>query len=271
MATSDSAEMPFLDHLEELRWRIIWSLLALVIGVAVGFIVVLHFDVIAVLERPIAPLLHGKKLVFTHPSDPFSLVMKMAFAIGIIIALPVIIYQAWAFLSPALYQHEKKVVIPVIAGAVALFLAGVCLSYFVIMPVTLQFLIGIGQGSLEQMISATEYFDFALTMSLAFGASFELPILVLALTALGIVTPQFLAKYRRHAVVLVVVAAAIITPGTDITSLVTLSIPLYLLYELSILLSRLVFRKRARAAAAEADDSLGDAEPRSPMRLLDVS
>ncbi|HEU4565948.1 MAG TPA: twin-arginine translocase subunit TatC, partial [Gemmatimonadaceae bacterium] len=259
MGKSPAAEMPFLDHLEELRWRIIWSLVALMVGIVVGLVVVTHFDVIALLSRPITPLLHGEKLVYTHPGDPFGILMKSAFAVGLVIAAPVILYQLWAFVSPALYASEKRLVIPVLIGAVLLFVTGVALSYFLVLPITLRFLIGLGTGQLQSMISAADYFGFAISMSLAFGAAFELPIVILALTALGIVTPQFLNKYRRHAVVLVVVAAAIITPGTDLTSLFALSVPLYLLYELSIVLSIALWRSRERARLrAEAEASVAE-------------
>lgn len=273
MVKPKSAEMPFLDHLEELRWRIIWSLAALMAGLIVGFVIVAQFDVIGLLSRPIAPLLHGAKLVYTHPGDPFGILMKAAFAIGLVLASPVIIYQVWLFVSPALYSHEKRLAIPVIVGAVLLFVAGVSLAYFVVLPVTLRFLISLGGESLQSMISAAEYFGFAISMSLAFGVAFELPIVILALTALGIVTPEFLNRYRRHAVVLVIVVAAIVTPGTDLTSLFALSVPLYLLYELSIVLSGMLYRRRERSrareaaeeAAREAAESSVDAAPKSLM------
>ena len=259
MTKPTGAEMPFLDHLEELRWRIIWSLAALAAGIVIGFVLVTKFDVIGLLARPIAPLLNGQKLIFTHPGDPFGILIQVAFFVGLVLALPVILYQLWAFVSPALYQHEKKVVVPLLVGAVALFVAGVGLSYFVVLPFTLRFLLGLETESLHAMISASEYFGFAVSMSLAFGATFELPILVVLLTALGIVTPQFLSRYRRHAVVLCAVAAAVITPGTDITSMMALMIPLYFLYELSIVLSFAVDRRRRRRAARAAAEEAGPA------------
>ena len=252
MAMQPSAEMPFLDHPEELRWRILWSLAALVIGVAVGFVVVLKLNLIGLLERPIAPFLAGQKLVYTHPGDPFGIVMKAAFALGVVFALPVILYQAWAFLSPALYAHEKRLAIPLVIGAAVLFLAGVSLSYFVILPFTLNFLLGFQTESLQPMITASGYFGFAISMSLAFGVVFELPIAIVALTALGVVTPAMLRRWRRHAVILCVVGSAFITPGADIMSLLAMAVPLYLLYELSIAASHVVHRRRERRAAAEA-------------------
>src|SRR4030081_1937767 len=129
---------------------------------------------------------------------------------------------------------------------VALFLAGVSLSYFVVLPLTLQFLMSIESTALTPMISATEYFDFAISMCLAFGVVFEVPIAILALTTLGIITPQFLSKYRRHAVVVCLTAAAFITPGADPYSLFALAIPLYVLYDLSGFVAIFAYRKRRK-------------------------
>ena len=245
-------EMPFLDHLEELRKRLFWIAGAILIGIVVAFVLLSKLDIIRVLERPILPLLHGQKLIYTHPGTSFHILVNASLALGIILASPVIVGQIWGFLSPALYAHEKRVVIPVLIAMVALFLAGVALSYFVVLPLTLQFLMSIESTALTPMISATEYFDLAISMCLAFGLIFEVPIAVLALTALGIVTPAFLAKYRRHAIVICVVAAAFITPGADPYSLFALAIPLYLLYEVSVLVAVFAFRKRR--ARAERDN-----------------
>lgn len=226
-----------------------WSLIALVAGVVAAFSILLKFDVILLLERPILPYLNGQKLVYTHPADPFKITMSMAFALGAIFASPVIIWQIWGFLSPALYKHEKRVVIPVLILGALLFLAGVSLAFFGIIPITLQMFYTIQTGSLTPMITAGEYFDFTVSLSLVLGAVFELPIAVLALTALGIVTPQFLNKFRRHAVVVCLVAAAFITPGQDPFSLFAIAIPLYLLYELSVIGSIVVHRRRQRREA----------------------
>jgi sec-independent protein translocase protein TatC len=260
------AEMPFLDHLEELRWRIMWSLLALVIGVIAAFSLLVKFDVILLLERPILPFLNGQKLVYTHPADPFRITMSMAFALGGIFASPVIVWQIWGFLSPALYKHEKKVVIPILILGALLFLGGVSLAFFGIIPITLGMFYSIQSSSLTPMITASEYFDFTVSLSLVLGAVFELPIAVLALTALGIVTPEFLNKFRRHAVVVCLVGAAFITPGQDPFSLLAIAIPLYLLYEMSVVGSVVVHRRRMRrdaqrdaeAAAEAAADAAAD-------------
>ena len=252
MSSQNAAEMPFLDHLEELRWRILRSLVALILGVLIAFVIMTRYDVIRILEIPIAPFLQGGKLVYTHPADPFRIVMSFSIAIGAILASPVILYQVWAFLSPALYAHEKKVMIPVLIFGAMLFLCGVALSYFVILPLTLTFLSGFQATGLQPMITARDYFDFAIGMSLALGLVFELPIAVLALTAIGIVTPMFLLKYRRHATVLCLVGSAFITPGADPFSLLALAAPLYLLYEVSVITSGWVYRRRLRKQATIA-------------------
>lgn len=246
-----SAEMPFLDHLEELRWRIIWSLAALVVGVGVAFYLVLHFNLLLWMQGPMLPYLHGRRLVYTHPGDGFSILMQTAIIVGVVIALPVIIYQVWAFLSPALYQKEKRIAVPVILGAVFLFIAGAALAWYFVLPMTLRFLSALGDEAFDQMITVSDYFGFVTSMVLAMGAVFELPIAILFLSALGLVTPRFLAKYRRHALLASYLAAAIITPGDLFVTSVALMVPLYLLYELSIGLSFFVYRKRQRAADAE--------------------
>jgi sec-independent protein translocase protein TatC len=181
--------------------------------------------------------------------------MNLSLILGTIVASPVILWQLWGFLSPALYRHEKKVVIPVLIAAALLFFAGTMLSWFVILPLTLKVFFAIQASSLQPMITFRDYFGFAISMSVALGAAFELPIAVLGLSALGIVTPQMLHRFRRYAVVGVIVASAFITPGQDPFSLLVMSGPLYLLYELSVVASSLMDRGRrkreAKARAAE--------------------
>jgi sec-independent protein translocase protein TatC len=251
-AMPENTEMPFLDHLEELRWRLLWSLAAFIIGVVLSFVLLTKFDVIGILARPVQPYLGGGKLVFTHPGDAFGIILDAALGMGAVLASPVIGYQLWSFLAPALHKHEKRMVLPVLIGGIGLFMAGVALAFFVVLPITLRFLMGFQTSSLSAMITADKYFGMAISMCLLFGTAFELPIAILALTALGIVTPAFLNKYRRHAVVLVLVASAFITPGADPTSLFALALPLYFLFELSVLLSLFIYRARLRRESRRA-------------------
>jgi sec-independent protein translocase protein TatC len=266
--------MPFLDHLEELRWRLVWSLGALVAGMVVAFALLSQVDIIYWLERPVLPYLGGRKLVYTTPGAPFSITLNASFALGMLLATPVIGYQVWSFLSPALYRHEKRIIVPVLAGGVLLFLAGASLAFFVVLPFTLGFLLSFQSASIEPMLTVEGYFGFAISMALTFGIVFELPIVIIALTALGVITPAFLNAYRRHAVVLCFAGAAFVTPGADPTSLFALAVPLYFLYELSVVLSTILYRRRERrdraaALAAAAPAPLADAADDGPSRLLD--
>src|SRR6202162_1782589 len=267
MSEAPGQEMPFLDHLEELRKRLFWIAGGIVLGVVVASALLSKLDIIRLLERPILPLLHGQKLIYTHPGTSFHILLNASLALGIILASPVIVGQIWGFLAPALYAHEKRVVIPVVLSMVALFLSGVALSYFVVLPLTLQFLMSIESTALTPMISATDYFDFAISMCLAFGLVFEVPIAILALTALGLLTPKFLSKYRRHAIVVCLTAAAFITPGADPYSLFALAIPLYLLYEVSVFVAIFAYRKkekrRARLEAEETASEVSEAPAKS--------
>ena len=251
MARQQPDQMPFLDHLEELRFRLFWIVGALLVGVAVSFWLVLKYNLILLLQRPILPFLTGP-LVVTNPGDAFGVLISTSLIFGVVLALPVVLYHVWAFLSPGLYAHEKRLVVPVLLGATVLFMAGVALSFFVVLPVTLKFLMEVTGDAFQPMITAAGYFNFAITMSLAFGAVFELPILIVALTALGLVTPAMLVKFRRFAFIGCLVTAAFITPGSDVLSLCLMAVPLYLLYELSVILSYVVYRRKERRRAAEA-------------------
>ncbi|HVZ50036.1 MAG TPA: twin-arginine translocase subunit TatC [Gemmatimonadaceae bacterium] len=250
---NDAGEMPFLDHLEELRWRIVKALVAVIIGFFVSMTVCTNYDVIALMVKPIVPYLHGKNLIVTHPVEKFTILLKVATGFAIVLASPAVAYQVWAFLSPALTARERKVIVPVLIFAAVLFLSGVAMSVFVFVPVTMGLMDNIKTVAIEPFYSAGEYFGFLFSVSLAFGVMFELPILILALTALGLVTPGFLAKYRRHAFVVLLVACEIITPGDFIISTLMLFVPVYGLYELSIIASWVVHRTRMkRKAEAEA-------------------
>jgi len=243
---SQSGEMPFLDHLEELRWRIIYSLIALLVCAGIGFWAAWRFNAVGILARPILPLIPEHKLVYTHPSEGFSVILNTGMTIGIVFAAPVILYQIWCFLAPALHTHEKRVAIGVLYAGVLLFISGAALAYFVVVPLALPWLFGFSGPSLVPLITAEDYFSFIFAMVLTFGVSFELPIVVLALAALGIVTPQFLTRYRRHAVVLIVIVGAFLTPGDMVWTTIALSVPLYGLYELSVLASYVIYRRKQR-------------------------
>lgn len=252
--STEAAEMPFLDHLEELRRRIIWALVALAICAVLGFFVVTELDVIGILERPFQSVMPGQNLLFTSPTTPVVVTFKLAFVVGFILALPVIAFQAWSFFSPALYEHEKRLVIPAIGVGFLLFLAGIAMAYFFVLPLGLNFLLGFQAESLEPIITIDEYLKFATRLILAFGIIFEMPVVLVLLGLLGIVTPEGLRKYRRHAVVVLAISAALLTPA-DIGTMFMLFTPMILLYEMSIWLVRIVVRRD------ETDEPEADEEP----------
>jgi Tat protein translocase TatC len=244
-------DMPFLDHLEELRWRVLYSLLAIVVATLAGWFIVERVDVIGLLIRPIAPLLPGGKLKFTSPTEPFFITLKLAFAVGLLLASPVVVYQLWAFLAPALYERERRLVIPALSVGVLLFLAGASAAYFWVLPRALQVLFSFQQNVLEPIITAGNYFGFAAQIIIAFGLMTELPLVVVILAALGLVTPQVLARNRRYAVVLSAVAAALLSPP-DAVSMVLMMVPLWLLYEVSIVCAWIVTKRGTRPGRATA-------------------
>jgi sec-independent protein translocase protein TatC len=256
MPKSQSGEMPFLDHLEELRWRIIYSLGALIVAVGVGFFICMKFDIVGIMARPILPHIPEHKLVFTHPGEGFTVILNAATTFGIVVASPVILFQVWSFLAPALHQHEKRIGMVVLFSGVLLFIAGALLAYLVVVPLAIPWLMGFAGPSLIPLITAEEYFAFLFAMVLTFGLSFELPIVILALSALGIVTPKMLQKYRRHAIVGIIVIGAFLTPGDLVWTTLWLAIPLYALYEISVVVSAFIYRRREkRRARLEAEHS----------------
>jgi Tat protein translocase TatC len=244
-------EMPFLDHLEELRWRILYSLLAVVVGTLIGWWIVQHFDVIGLLMRPIAPLLPSGRLMFTSPTDPFFITLKLAFAVGLVVVSPVVIYQIWAFLAPALYEREKRLIVPSLSVGVVLFAAGAAVAYLWILPRALTVLLSLQRQELSPIITADKYFGVAAPFIIGFGVVAELPLVVTILAALGLVTPRFLIKNRRYAVVLIAIVAALLTPPDAVSMLLMLG-PLLLLYEISIFCAWIATRRRARREAAAA-------------------
>lgn len=243
-ADSARGEMPFLDHLEELRWRVLWSLLAVAVGAGLSFWAAVEFDVLGLLIDPVRPLIEGARLKYLSPSDPFFITLKLALVMGVVLGSPVVIYQVWAFLAPALEDHEKRAIVPTLWLGLVLFLSGIALAYYLALPVTLDFMMSFQTEALEQSIVIGYYLGFVTKLLLGFGLVFELPVVVVILTALGIVTPDALKSKRRYAIVAVTVVASVITPGDLIVLTVFMMIPLLLLYEMSIFLSKVVHRRR---------------------------
>ncbi len=248
--------MPFLDHVEELRWRILKSLVAVLLASLVGWVIVEHVDVIRMLMRPIIPLLPDGKLKFTSPTEPFLITLKFAFALGLVLASPVVIYQVWAFLTPALYPRERRLIVPALSVGVVLFLTGAAVAFKWLLPHILRMLFSFQPQVFSPIITADGYFSFAAQFLIAVGLAMELPLVVVILASLGLVTPQFLARNRRYALAIAAVAAALLAPPDALSMLVGIVL-LMALYEVSIWCAWVVTKRRARREGANRAGAAG--------------
>lgn len=237
-------EMGFFDHLEELRWRIIKSLIALVVsaGVCSFFYREITEDI---LLRPSVKA--NLSLINTQPMGQITLVIQVVLISGLIVAIPFVTWQFWSFVKPGLFPRERRYVSVIAIATIFCFLSGVAFAYFVMVPTSLSFLGGFVIGQVENKIAVTDYFSFVLGFILACGGVFEMPMLSYALSRFGIATPDFLRRYRRHAGVIILIVAAIITPTPDPVNQLLLAVPLYALYEISILVSASALRQRDKA------------------------
>lgn len=230
--------MPFLDHLEELRKRLLKSLLAVVIATGIA----LYFAK-DIMRWFIAPL-GQTKLNVTEVLGSFMAYFKLGLVVGIIVAIPVIFYQLWAFVAPGLYPKEKRMVWPFVSSATVLFLVGAAFCYFWVLPWSLQFLIGMAGDLFNPIITINSYITFAGLLILAFGLCFELPVLAYALGKIGVLSSAFLSRGRKYAIVVILIVAAILTPTPDVFTQLLLAVPMYLLYEVSIVVVRLTGRRK---------------------------
>jgi sec-independent protein translocase protein TatC len=197
--------------------------------------------------RPIAPHLPGGRLNFTSPTDPFFITLKLAFIVGVVMTSPYTVYQIWAFLSPALYEREKRLVLPALFSGLILFLGGAAAGYLLALPHALNFLLAFQNQSLQPIITADRYFTFAAQVIVAVGCTTELPLVIIILAALGLVTPTCLRKNRRFALLGAAVFAAFLAPP-DALSMIIGIIVLMLFYEIGIWCAWIVLRRKARAA-----------------------
>jgi len=240
--------MSLMEHLDELRRRIVHSAGYL----AAGFVVAWIFRV-RLLNFLQAPLLHiGKNLVFTHPMDPLNLYLQVALLGGAIVASPFILYQVWLFIAPGLYQTEKRFVIPFMTATVGLFLGGAAFGYYFVLPGAMKILIlGFGHD-FTPMVTIEDYSGFFLSVILGLGISFELPILIFFLAMFGIVSPRFLWKNIRYAILIVFLVAAVICPSPDPWTMCVYAVPMLALYMIGIGVAWYVHPSRRKRKVAEA-------------------
>jgi sec-independent protein translocase protein TatC len=247
------AKMSFFEHLNELRKRLIYALGAIGIGMVIG--VTVSEKVFGFIARPMQAALRGAhledKLVYTSPTGVLNLLITLGLYLGIVIASPVVLYQVWLFVAPGLYRHERRAVFTFLLSSVSLFLAGIAFGYFVMLPYILKFLIGF-QGPFKPLISINEYFDLILIVLLGLGVIFEMPILIFFLSLFGIVTPRFLWKNFRYAMLIITILAAIVTPTPDAMTMIIFMAPMVLLYFVGMLVSYAVVRRRTRPVAEGA-------------------
>lgn len=240
--------MGFLEHLEELRRRIIFSIVA----VAVGFFGCWAYreQIYGFMQRPIMDALQrnglSEKLVYLNPTDPFNMYLKVSLLAGLFVMSPFVLYQLWAFISPGLYRNEKRYVVPFMMSSVGLFLAGGYFGYKLVYPQALQFLIDFGK-QFQPMITIGEYTDLFLTIIIGMGAIFEMPILVFFLSLMGIVTAGWMWRNLRYSILVIFIIAAILTPTTDILNMCIFAAPMVALYVFSIGVAWIVHPKQRRA------------------------
>ena len=230
--------MSVVDHLRELRDRLIWSMMAIAVGAVICFI--FFAPIIHLMVQPYRDAT-GKGLIFTQPLEAFMTRIKVAAYGGFVVASPVVFFHLWRFITPGLNPKEKKYAIPFVVSSVVLFVGG-SLVAVVTFPKALNFLLGVGGKDLDPLLSAGSYLTLVFLMILAFGVSFEFPIVMMFLLLARIITTQQLRKIRKYAFLGIVIFAAVITPSQDLISLFAMAIPMYLLYEVSILLGRLLKR-----------------------------
>lgn len=239
-AESHELEMSFLEHLEELRWRIVYSLIGIVIA-TIGCWIFIDFLIEHILLLPAKTA--DIKLQNLRPFGQLFLYFQVAIIAGFIVSIPNFFYQLWKFLSPALKPREKKYIVWIVIFSSFCFISGVVFAYFVMIPMTLKFAVAFGTPEIENNFAITEYFSIIMSVMMAAGVLFELPMMSFFLSKIGILTPQFMRKFRKHSIVGILILAAILTPGTDPVAQVLLAIPLVLLYEISIFVSKLSQKK----------------------------
>lgn len=234
-AKDDKGNMSIVEHLEELRWRIIKSLIAIAIGSGVCYYFIddiMHYLIFLV-----------GKLYYMQPMEAFFTYIKVAIFAGFLLTLPIVLYQLWCFILPALTIHERKLLILVVPISTLLFFCGLAFSFFLVLPAAIKFFISLGTDSLQPLFSVGGYFSFVISFVLPFGFVFELPLIVTVLAKVGLITSQFLLKKWRLVVFLIFVIAAVISPTPDIFTQCTIALPMIFLYFASYLFVRIVLKK----------------------------
>ena len=246
----EDGNLPLMEHIMALRKVLVVAAYAIALGTLIGWFI--SDQAFAYLAAPITQL---KNITFitTTPMEPMLVKLKVSLFIGIVLALPVLLWQIWSFVLPALKQNERKYLYLIVPSSLILFLCGAALCFYLVMPIGVKFLLQYSGGGVQStpFVTKTSYFGFLLTFLLTFGLVFQLPIVLLVLIRLGLLSPKTLAKKRRWAIMVIVIAVAIVSPSPDLLTQLLMAGPMYLLYEISIWLGYLVARSREKALAAK--------------------
>lgn len=247
MSTATDGDMPFLSHLVELRTRLLRAVA--VLGVLFLAMVPFANRIYAVFASPLLKHMpDGGQMIAIEVISPFMVPIKLCFFLAVVLTAPWSLYQAWAFVAPGLYRHERRLAVPILVSAVGLFYLGCAFAFFVALPAVFQFMQAFAPDGVAVMTDITQYLDFVLVMFLAFGVCFEVPVVVMILVLLGWVSIEQLREARGYVIVGAFVIAAIVTPP-DVMSQLLLAVPMCLLYEVGILAARLLARQRKASAA----------------------
>ncbi|MCI4445735.1 MAG: twin-arginine translocase subunit TatC [Candidatus Aminicenantes bacterium] len=243
-------EMTFLEHLEDLRKRLFNSIIAILVAVIPGWI--FSRQLYAILARPVTQYLPaGTKLAYTHLTAPFMLYMKISFLAAVFFTSPFVFYQLWMFISPGLYQKEKKYVIPFVLFTTIFFLLGAIFGYFIVFPWACRFFLTLGKD-FQPVITVDQYFSFAIKVLLGIALVFELPTLVYFLAKIGLVTSRWMVKNFQYAILVSFIVAAVITPTPDMITQTIVAVPMIALYGFSILIALVVSKNKERQRKKEA-------------------
>jgi sec-independent protein translocase protein TatC len=237
----DDNLQPLFSHLLELRTRLVRGVLVFLVGFGIAF--AFSAQLYDIMVAPLAHVLPGQKLVTIGIASPFMVQVKIAALVAFVATLPHTLFQAWAFVAPGLYQHEKKLIVPLIIASSLLFIIGMSFAYFLVFGVVFKFIVSIIPASMQWLPDSGEYLDFAMGMFIAFGVTFQVPIAVIILVRMGVVTVEKLREIRSYVIVGAFVIAAVVTPP-DVVSQLLLAIPLWLLYEVGVLIAALLYRPK---------------------------
>lgn len=242
--------LPLLEHITALRKVLVIAAYAIALGTIIGWLI--SDQTFAYLARPVT-LLKTIMFITTTPMEPMLVKLKVSMFVGVVLALPILMWQIWSFVLPALKQNERKYLYIIVPSSVFLFLGGAALCFYVVLPIGIQFLLFLGGGGIPYtpFLTKSSYLGFLTTFLLTFGLVFQLPIVILILIRIGLLSPKTLAKKRRWAILAIIIAVAIVSPSPDLLTQFFMAGPMYLLYEISIWLGYLVARRREKDLATK--------------------